>query len=77
MRRNDDRVKMTKGECVKFASCETVVELLKEAGWKAEGEKKADTVDRDVLKSKATELGIDYPKNIKTDKLIELIAEKE
>lgn len=34
---------------------------------------KADEPDREALKAEADELGLDYPKNIKTGKLIELI----
>lgn len=36
-----------------------------------------DSIDRNALKKKADELGIEYQKNIKTDKLIALIDEKE
>ena len=32
--------------------------------------------DRESLKAKATELGIEFPSNVKTEKLIELIKEK-
>lgn len=32
-------------------------------------------LDRDALKAKAAELGIDHPANIKTDKLAALVAE--
>lgn len=47
--------------------------------WHADHERtnEADTeqpLDRDALKAQATELGIDYPPNIKTDKLAALVA---
>lgn len=43
----------------------------------AEAKKAAKAeLDREALKSQADELGIDYQKNIKTDKLAELIKEK-
>lgn len=33
-------------------------------------------LDREALKARATELGIDYPRNVTTEKLAELIAAK-
>lgn len=34
-----------------------------------------DTQDRDSLKAEATELGLEFPKNIPTERLAEMIAE--
>jgi hypothetical protein len=38
---------------------------------------KAEPIDRDALKAEATELGIEFQNNIKTDVLIALINEKK
>jgi len=37
----------------------------------------ADEVDRDALKAKATEIGLDFPKNVPSEKLAEMIAQAE
>lgn len=42
-----------------------------------EQEEEKEEIDRDELKAKADSLGIEYPKNIKNDKLIELIKANE
>jgi len=50
---------------------------LESKGW-ADTPDKLDTVqtlDRELLKKEADELGIEYPSNVKTDRLAKLIAE--
>lgn len=47
-----------------------------EEGFDHDDDGVVDSVDRDELKAHATELGIDFPKNIPTDKLNELVAAK-
>lgn len=73
-------MKLVKGEKVRFVDDnDELVEALKGCGYVVEGEKanKKDhnELDRDKLKSEADALDIDYPKNIKTEKLYQLVFE--
>ena len=49
-------------------------EVLVSDGWECESSAPSD---RDILKEKAHDLGIEYPNNIKTTKLEALIKDKE
>lgn len=61
----------------KFAQARFKDELIA-VGWKVVGEEKPeveekDVLDRDTLKAEADALEIEYPKNIKTEKLYQMV----
>lgn len=66
--------KFERGDSIKFQDTLDNQKALEALGWELEGVNK-DLNERDLLKQEADELGIEYPKNIKTDKLVELIKE--
>lgn len=73
---------LTKGNDKKILDDNSkLIPVLREQGWLVEGEEaveKTDELDREALKAEANALGIEYPKNIKNEKLKELIeATKE
>jgi hypothetical protein len=61
----------------KFAQARFKDELIA-VGWKVVGEEKfeeKEVLDRDALKAEADALEIEYPKNIKTEKLYQMVYE--
>lgn len=80
-----EKFKFTRDGIEKECHChEGVYEKLLEEGWKPLDDKPKeveqvteeaprDVLDRDTLKAEADALGIEYPKNIKTERLYELV----
>lgn len=52
-------------------------EVKENEGWVDTPDKlePVQTLDRELLKKEADDLGIEYPSNVKTDRLVKLIAE--
>lgn len=73
------RYTFKKGDATKFVKRDEVAKILLADGWECPeyGEQTQEPDERDALKEKAVSLGIEFPKNIKTEKLKELIAERE
>lgn len=68
-------MKLVKGDKVRIVEGNpALVDALKQVGYIAEGkEAEKDILDRDALKAEADALEIEYPKNINTEKLYQLI----
>ncbi len=73
-----DAVEVTEDSLVtKFRKYSTLEEVTGKAPQVAEETAEADTLDRDALKAKADELGIEYFARIKTEALAKLVSEAE
>lgn len=55
----------------------TVSSGVQEAAFVKSGWEPVDSLDRDALKLRAAELGLEYPSNISTDRLAEMVAAAE
>jgi hypothetical protein len=70
-------VRLVKGDMVKDLTNEEVIARCEADGWVVEGKEylTSGVSERDALKAEADALGLEYPANIKTEKLIKLIQE--
>ena len=65
------------GNLIKYVKNKDVADILVSEGWQCPEYGEQPVSERDALKARATELGLSFPKNIKTEKLIEIISKKQ
>lgn len=81
-------MKLVKGDKVRETDSKDLIEALKALGYEESGVKSSevdegdglpetDVLDRDRLKAEADALELEYPKNIKTEKLYQLVYDKK